>query len=571
MRAVKYMWALFACNDLLFRRFGVGESGSCSHCAGRVENAWHVLGTCDDPQAAPLRRRWVDRMWAEVRKEVCRSRQALDIQVANAVCRLWTLEERGNYLRSWAVGSAEAVAGHGLDGRMAELLEGIAKAGSWATWMGVFQPGWIALLREGGMGHSRARRLTTRLSRVISECRADIARMRNERVRAEREVGREERARQLLAAVEALHARDDGSAYTLDQLRAAPRGEQERYRRRRERVERQEMERQRSEAEERLRVRARRKRRREARIRGGKRRREAKAVTGHGIGKRKSASEGRRKRREMGARKRAKGLGADHGEGMTQLGVAASLAGAARRAVHVPSDTDPDSDGSDSEGRVQPVVRGGGGLDAQHGAAIEAMEREQRRRQAAEQERRAVGRARREAVRRDQERRARGRAGARRWRRGGGGGRRRERRRRPGEGGGGATAAAVAKRAGRRLRRQQVAHPNPDSDEEEEEEEAEEAAEEEVRGSSSLSAVLRRRRRRRRVEEEGEEGEEEEVEEEVRGSSSQSAVLRRRRKRRWAEEEEGGEGEEEEGKGQRGSGGGRAECLGGGGKRGWKS
>ena len=136
--------------------------------------------------------------------------------------------------------------------------------------------------------------MTTRLSRVISECRADIARVRNERVRAEREVGREERARQLLAAVEALHARDDGSAYTLDQLRAAPRGEQERYRRRRERVERQEMERQRSEAEERLRVRARRKRRREARIR------ERRAVTGHGVGKRKRASEGKRKRREMG-------------------------------------------------------------------------------------------------------------------------------------------------------------------------------------------------------------------------------------------------------------------------------
>ena len=86
------------------------------------------------------------------------------------------------------------------------------------------------------MGHSRARRLTTRLSRVISECRADIARVRNGRVRAEREAGREERARQLLAAVEALHARDGGSAYTLDQLRAAPRAEQERYRRRRERA-----------------------------------------------------------------------------------------------------------------------------------------------------------------------------------------------------------------------------------------------------------------------------------------------------------------------------------------------
>ena len=107
---------------------------------------------------------------------------------------------------------------------MAELLEGIAKAGSWATWMGVFQPGWIDLLRAGGMGHSRARRLTTRLSRVISECRADIARVRNERARVEREAGREERARQLLASVEALHARDGGSAYTLGQLRAASRG-----------------------------------------------------------------------------------------------------------------------------------------------------------------------------------------------------------------------------------------------------------------------------------------------------------------------------------------------------------
>ena len=55
---------------------------------------------------------------------------------------------------------------------------------SWATWMGVFQPGSMELLKEGGMGHSRARRLTTRLSRVINECRTDIARERNERARA---------------------------------------------------------------------------------------------------------------------------------------------------------------------------------------------------------------------------------------------------------------------------------------------------------------------------------------------------------------------------------------------------
>ena len=44
VKAVKYMWALFACNDLLFRRFGVGRSGDCEVCHGRRETAWHVMG-----------------------------------------------------------------------------------------------------------------------------------------------------------------------------------------------------------------------------------------------------------------------------------------------------------------------------------------------------------------------------------------------------------------------------------------------------------------------------------------------------------------------------------------------
>ena len=66
----------------------------------------------------------------------------------------------------WAVGSAEAVAGHELDGQMAKMLEAIAKAGSWAAWMGVFQPEWMQLLKAGGMGHSRARKLTTRLAQA---------------------------------------------------------------------------------------------------------------------------------------------------------------------------------------------------------------------------------------------------------------------------------------------------------------------------------------------------------------------------------------------------------------------
>ena len=62
VKAVKYMWALFACNDLLFRRFGVGRSGDCEVCHGRRETAWHVMGTCDDEQAARVRVRWAERM-----------------------------------------------------------------------------------------------------------------------------------------------------------------------------------------------------------------------------------------------------------------------------------------------------------------------------------------------------------------------------------------------------------------------------------------------------------------------------------------------------------------------------
>ena len=216
VKAVKYMWALFACNDLLFRRFGVGRSGDCEVCHGRRETAWHVMGTCDDEQAARVRVRWAERMWSEVQKEVMRPKQALDMGVALAVKRLWSVEGKGDYLRSWAVGSAEAVAGHGLDGRMAEMLQEVAKAGSWATWMGVFQPGWMKLLKAGGMGHSRARKLTTRLSNVIAECRTELARLRNARARKSREEDRAEKERLLDERIRELHARDGGAAYALN-------------------------------------------------------------------------------------------------------------------------------------------------------------------------------------------------------------------------------------------------------------------------------------------------------------------------------------------------------------------
>ena len=64
---------------------------------------------------------------------------------------------------------------------MQRLLEAVAKAGSWSVWMGVFDRGWMDLLQAGGMSYVRARRLTKRLCRVIGDCRAEIARVRNQR------------------------------------------------------------------------------------------------------------------------------------------------------------------------------------------------------------------------------------------------------------------------------------------------------------------------------------------------------------------------------------------------------
>ena len=67
MHAVKFMGGLFACNDLLHRRFGRGGDGCCSRCPGGRETAWHVIGACGDEKAVALRKQWAERMWKEVR------------------------------------------------------------------------------------------------------------------------------------------------------------------------------------------------------------------------------------------------------------------------------------------------------------------------------------------------------------------------------------------------------------------------------------------------------------------------------------------------------------------------
>jgi hypothetical protein len=62
VKNVKFMWGIFACNELLFKRFGMGESDKCSLCKGK-ETPWHVIGECPGERAVEIRTDWAKRMY----------------------------------------------------------------------------------------------------------------------------------------------------------------------------------------------------------------------------------------------------------------------------------------------------------------------------------------------------------------------------------------------------------------------------------------------------------------------------------------------------------------------------
>jgi hypothetical protein len=187
------MWGIFACNELLCERFGMVESPMCA-CCGVVETPWHVVGECGHAKVVEVRVDWAKRMWELVQAETSRRTSPLDLGVAKALQRMWKVEE-GGALRTWQPGAQNTIPGiDSMDSTLKELLEGVAHAGSWALWMGVFTRGWMDLLVAGGMGYHRARSLTGKLSQVISESRSAIAKERNDSARNTRvEKQKEER------------------------------------------------------------------------------------------------------------------------------------------------------------------------------------------------------------------------------------------------------------------------------------------------------------------------------------------------------------------------------------------
>jgi hypothetical protein len=71
------------------------------------------------------------------------------------------------------------------DDELRQLMEGVADAGSWAVWMGVFSKSWMELLVAGGLTYKRARIVTGKISAVITECRCAVAKVRHERAAKE--------------------------------------------------------------------------------------------------------------------------------------------------------------------------------------------------------------------------------------------------------------------------------------------------------------------------------------------------------------------------------------------------
>jgi hypothetical protein len=114
------------------------------------------------------------------------------------------------------------------DEELQQPMEGVAEAGSWAVWMGVFSKSWMELLVAGGLTFKRARIciVTGKISAATTECHCAVAKVRHERAAKEGAEAAKRRQEQLEKEVCEFHERDRrqmgcGGKQPLDQLLAS--------------------------------------------------------------------------------------------------------------------------------------------------------------------------------------------------------------------------------------------------------------------------------------------------------------------------------------------------------------
>jgi hypothetical protein len=183
-------------------------------------------------------------MWEVLKKEtaVQKGKTALRMDVAHDVWQLWKVDGDGR-IPAWAPGTT-GLLGDCLseDDELQQLIEGVASAGSWAVWMGVFSRSWMKMLVAGGLTYKRACIVTGKASAVITGCRCAVAKVRHERAAKEGAEVAKRRREQLEQEVREYHERDgrqmgSGGKQPLDQLFASGAAHQRCYVRRRKRVE----------------------------------------------------------------------------------------------------------------------------------------------------------------------------------------------------------------------------------------------------------------------------------------------------------------------------------------------
>ena len=120
----------------------MGESVKCDLCNG-IETSWHVIGECPGAKAVGIRTARADRMGKLMQKETTDSKAPLALDVANALKRMWKVEEGGE-LQTWQPGTTGNMHDNSnIDSHLKGMIDKVTQAGSRAVWMGVFSRGWM--------------------------------------------------------------------------------------------------------------------------------------------------------------------------------------------------------------------------------------------------------------------------------------------------------------------------------------------------------------------------------------------------------------------------------------------